>query len=574
MEASTEGPASSLHEARLIVESAWKELRRSPYVQARLGVPQDRLPDLSFAEAERRSDVGCLILKRLQALKLHALPDDLVLTLRVVAFHARAWSRAAPWYWIAIDPLGIGEFGLFLPTAYCGGHLLSFVQKQFAPAGFPESRDADRYLALVLDYARLIDEFTARTCGQADRGIRMPRVQVKQARSLMTALKSGIRAQLAETPRYAASVWPSDFARRVDNCVTTCVEPAFDRALVALSDVYMRQAPEDVGIGQYAGGEDVYAELVKHHTTLDLAPEQVQIRGFERMSEIEASIDAIQGELGFKGDAAGFLACLNEDPQWRANTVQGVKAVFQRYIDRLALRFDDLFSRLPKALYGVAPLPRALQESMTYGYYDPSNLNRGEGLYLFNTANLTKQSLFHIGALTYHELVPGHHLQLALQQEDPALHPLRAHSFVTAFVEGWAEYAAALAGEIGLYEAPQERYGRLVMDAFLTSRLVVDTGMNVLGWSLNRARDYMRLHSRLTNAEILTETVRYSSDIPAQALAYKLGDTHILGLRERMRKALGARFELKEFHDRVLECGAIPLRDLEWHIERAIERKS
>jgi len=572
MEAASQHGDPSLHEARLIVDCAWEELQRSPYVQARLGVAQTRLPDVSFAEAERRSNAGNLILKRLQALDLGTLPHELALTLRLVVFQARAWSRAAQWYWIAIDPLGIGEFGLFLPTAYCGGYLLSYVHKQLASFAFSELRDADRYLALVVDYACLIDQFTARTTGQAERGIRIPRVQAMQARSLLTALKSGVRAQLAAAPQHAAA-WPQDFAGQVENCIATCVEPAFDRALAGLSDAYFEQAPEMVGIGQYAGGEAVYAELVKLHTTLDLTPEQVQVRGLERMSEIEESISAIQAELGFKGDSKAFVACLNNDPQWRANTVEGVKAVFQRYIDRLRPHLKEYFSIAPKAAYGVAPLPEALQEAMTYGYYDPPRSDRAEGLYLFNASHLTKQSLFHLGALTYHELMPGHHLQLATQQENPDLHPFRAHSFVTAYIEGWAEYAATLAGEMGLYEMPQERYGRLVMDAFLTSRLVVDTGMNVLGWSLERAREYMRTHSRLTEAEILTESVRYSCDIPAQALAYKVGDAQILAMRDRMRCALGERFNLKDFHDAILRSGALPLADLDWHVDRKIEQR-
>jgi uncharacterized protein (DUF885 family) len=209
---------------------------------------------------------------------------------------------------------------------------------------------------------------------------------------------------------------------------------------------------------------------------------------------------------------------------------------------------------------------------MTYGYYDAPRKGCSEGRYLFNAANLVKQSLFTLAALTYHELMPGHHLHFATQHENERLHGLRKHGFVTAFNEGWAEYAAAFAGEIGLYEEPQERYGRLVMDAFLTTRLVVDTGMNVFGWSLERAREYMRAHSGMTEAEIATESVRYSCDIPGQALAYKLGDTHIMALRERVRRKLGGEFSVKQFHAAVLGSGAMPLMTLDWHVEHEIER--
>jgi uncharacterized protein (DUF885 family) len=447
---------------------------------------------------------------------------------------------------------------------------LSYVHKQLASVAWTGTQDdADLYLGLVAAYGRLIREFAGRTAGQAERGIRIPREQALQARSLLTSLKSGVRAQLAIAPQ-RESTWPSGFLERVEDCIASEVEPAFDHALAGISDEYLKRAPETVGIGQYPDGEALYEELVKQHTTLDLTPTDVQARGFERMASIEESISSIQSELGFKGNRAGFLAHLEHDPFWHANSAAEIEAVFKRYIDRLRPHIADLFPVVPKADYGVAPLPSPLQQSMTYGYYDPPNRVREKGLYLFNPAVLTKRPLFHLGALTYHELMPGHHLQLGLLNESRTLHPLRAFSSVTAYSEGWAEYAATLAGEIGLYETPEERYGRLTMDAFLTSRLVVDTGMNVLGWSLERARQWMNAHSRLTGPEIQSESVRYSCDIPAQALAYKLGDSQLITLRERMRKALGARFELRHFHQTVLETGALPLRDLEWHVERVM----
>jgi len=209
---------------------------------------------------------------------------------------------------------------------------------------------------------------------------------------------------------------------------------------------------------------------------------------------------------------------------------------------------------------------------MTYGYYDAPRRERPKGIYLFNARNLTRQSLVALGSLTYHELMPGHHLHYAIQQERESLCPFRKHSFVNAFNEGWAEYAATLAGELGMYETPEERYGRLIWDAFFTCRLVVDTGMNVLGWSLERARDYMRMYGGMTEADICTESVRYACDIPGQGLAYKLGDVHILRLRERMRRELGSRFEMKAFHAAVVEHGSLPLPELEWHVEHEIER--
>jgi uncharacterized protein (DUF885 family) len=562
----------SMGTALRIIDDAWEELRQNLAIQSHLGIVPARLPDISPAEAERRSLVGASLLGRVNALNTDGLPHEILLTLRVVRYRAQIWAREAKWYWSVVDPLGLGFFGMFLPTAYCGGTLVNFINQRLTSFRFADAGDCDRYLALTSDYARLIDQIAARTAGQRERGMLMPKAQIEPARALLMALKAGARGAVSVAPERLETVHSDSFTRELERRMSASIEPAFDRALAVLSEDYRTEAPDAVGLGQYDTGREIYAELVKLHTTLELTPEEVHARGFERMREIETAMQAIRDQLGFKGDGVAFVAHLNADSRWRATTVEGVTAVFQRYIDRLAPRFADYFATSPKATYGIAPLPAVLQGSMTFGYYEAPRPDRNQGLYLFNSGNLTKQALFNIGSLTYHELVPGHHLHLSTQRENPQLHPLRTHSFVNAYNEGWAEYAATFAGEIGMYEQPEEHYGRLVMDAFLTCRLVVDTGMNVLGWSLERAREYMRAHSGMAEAEILSETLRYSCDIPAQALAYKLGDTEILALRERMRGALGAAFTLKAFHAAILGPGALPLGDLAWHIDWELER--
>lgn len=556
--------------AHRIIADAWEEMRRSLHVQTQLeGVPT-RLPDLSEDEADRRSRIGRDLLARVNKLEAQGLPTGVALSLRLVAFRASIWARESEWYWTAIDPLGVGFFGMFLPTAYCGGFLLSSIHNQLAEFPFKVSGDLDRYLGLISDYGRLIDQMARRTEGQAQRGMRIPKPQLLKSRALLAALQSGCARAFAVTRERLEHHSSATFIRELEDRIAGVVVPAFDRALAALSDDYLQSAPDRVGLGQFAGGSALYAALVKLHTTLDLTPEQVHSKGIERIARIEESMSAIRSELGFTGDAKAFLARLNAAPRWRAATVEGVKAVFQRYIDRLKPQFANCFRLTPAAEYSIEPLPEALQGSMTFGYYDAPRPARPRGVYLFNSRNLTRQSLFNVGALTYHELMPGHHLHLSTQNESPTLHPFHRFSFVNAFNEGWAEYAATLAGEIGMYEEPEERYGRLVMDAFLSCRLVVDTGMNALGWSLEQAREYMRRHSGMAEAEIQSESLRYSCDLPAQALAYKLGDVEILDMRERMRTALGSQFDLRDFHSAVLGMGALPLPELRWHLEQAI----
>lgn len=561
-----------LREALRIIHEAWGELQGNPYVQQSLGIAPTRLPEVSLAEAERRSRIGKSLLRRIGSLEFGSIPHDLALTLQVIRFRALAWSREADWYWTVVDPRGIGFYGMFLPTAYNGGSLLNLVHSQLSSFVFSEPGDADRYLALVADYARLIEQFAARTAGQAARGIRMPKIQVTQSRRLLSAFRLSARKAVVPEAARLKGISSAALLREIHQRVDAGLEPAFDRALQGVGDDYLARAPDAVGIGQYPGGGEVYEELAKLHTTLELTPEQIHHQGHARMMEIERSMTAIRADLGFAGSHTEFLAQLDQDPNWCANSVEGIAAAFRRYMKRLEPRLKEFFETLPKAPYDVACLAEELQTSMTFGYFDPPTRERNEGLYRFNPRNMLQRALIHIPALVYHELMPGHHLHLGTQLENESLHPVRAHSFVNAYNEGWAEYAATFAEEIGMYRRPEERYGRAMFDAFLTSRLVVDTGMNALGWSLERGRDYMRAHSGLSEAEVLTESVRYSCDRPAQALAYKLGDTFILALRERMRRELGETFDLKEFHAAVLGAGALPLRDLEWHVNHVFER--
>src|SRR5579859_4261723 len=230
METSNTTQSAALGVAGEIIDDAWDELKGAPHVQARLGFTRGQLPDVSFDWAERRSAVGQDLLRRLKKLDLAGLPHETVLTLRLVHFRASVWAREADWYWTVLDPRGSGQFGLFLPTAYCGGYLLNLTHRQFSLMTLREPADADLYLTLVEQYGRLIDQFAMRTAGQAVRGTRMPQAQVLQARSLLNAFKSGARAHLAVPSHHDPAPWVSSLARAVEGHIATYVEPAFNRA--------------------------------------------------------------------------------------------------------------------------------------------------------------------------------------------------------------------------------------------------------------------------------------------------------------------------------------------------------
>lgn len=547
-------------EALVVLDGVWSEVRESPWVKRDLGVPIDRLPDIGEAAAKRRSDRAEKLLRRLGLINMELLPHDLRLSLGSARFTLERMAKEGKWYWLVFDPLGAGFFALFAPCSYGGGFLLKIVAGMVAQHRFDTLGDLDRYLGLIEDYARLVDQMRERTVGQAERGIRIPKLQLDQAIELIRRLGDAAEPTLRPEVEQLIAVGGEVALARITDRIRTKVASAFSCLSALLNDPdYRKRAPDAVGMGQYPGGPEVYAELVRQHTTLDLSPTEVHEIGVRRIAGIRKSMDELLDEIGFDGSPEEYLEMLEGDPNWRADDEEALTAVFNRYIDRIAPHIDDYFAFKPAAAHGVGALPTAMSASMTFGYYDAPSAEDPLGRYLFNAANLTHNALANIAALNYHELVPGHHFHMASQRENETLHPVRAYSFVNAFNEGWAEYAARLAGEMGMYQLPAERFGRMMMDSFLTTRLVVDTGMNAMGWSLEDSREYMRANSFMPEPEIQSESLRYSCDIPGQALAYKLGEDYLVARREEMREALGERFDIRTFHDVVLKPGALPL---------------
>lgn len=564
--------SDALSRAVVLIHEAWSILAQSPFLMRDLGLQGARLPDLSEAGALARSQAAAELLTKLDALDRASLPSDVATTIDLVRFTAERWSREAEWYWLVFDPMGVGFFAMFAPTAYGGGFLLNNLVPIFATFRFDSDGDVDRYLALVSDYALLVEQLHARTVGQAERGIHMPMAQLDQAVPLLAGIKDHAARMLipaSERLKAVGEAARQRIAERIQGSIIPAFE-AFSAAIAASS--YRAAAPQDVGLSQYPGGAAVYAELARQHTTLDLSPEQIHQAGLDRMARVHAAMQALFDRIGFTGTSADYLARIEQDPKWRAEGNEGIAAVFNRYIDRVDPLIDRHFNFKPSAGYTVEPLPESLSDAMTFGYYDPPSRGKVDGRYLFNTRNLSRNALANLAALNYHELVPGHHFHVASQRENDLLHPFRKHGFVNAFNEGWAEYAATLAGEMGMYEAPEEQFGRYMMDAFLTCRLVVDTGMNALGWSLEEARAYLRTNGFMPETEVKSETLRYSCDVPGQALAYKLGDEFLIDLRERMRAELGERFDVRDFHDAVLRPGSLPLSLVAANVVAATER--
>lgn len=284
-------------------------------------------------------------------------------------------------------------------------------------------------------------------------------------------------------------------------------------------------------------------------------------------------MDSLLAVIGFKGTRKEFLTTIGKDPRFIAKAPEDVGARYQKYYEAIKPLVGKLFSRIPKAPGEFRRLNPALEGSQTYGFYQAPSPASPVGIYFYNASNLATRSLFTVANIAYHELVPGHHFQMSLALENPDLPPFRRDFATTAYTEGWAEYASGLAGELGLFSDPYDLYGRLTSEAFLTTRLVVDPGMNLLGWSREKAMQFMRDHTMMAESEIASESLRYSVDMPGQALGYKVGAFEFWRLRAKAEKELGARFDVRAFHALILDAGALPMKVVGEMVDRWIAER-
>lgn len=345
------------------------------------------------------------------------------------------------------------------------------------------------------------------------------------------------------------------------------VLPAYQQLLGFMRDTYLPQTRSSIAASDLPGGEDYYQLWIRKHTTTNMSADEIHEIGLSEVRRIRAEMNKILEEIEFKGDLAAFGEFLRSDPQFyykTADEVMGAHLKFAKRIDPLMTR---LFGRLPRMPYGIKPMPEASAKAGGPPYYNgPSQDGLRAGYFFINTLRPELQPSFSMPALVAHEAVPGHHFQIAIAQELGELPEFRRNAYYTAYSEGWALYAETLGDDLGFYQTPYERFGRLASEIWRAIRLVVDTGMHAKGWSRDQAIEYFASNSPEPQARIVAEVDRYLS-IPGQALGYKMGQLKIAELRDQAREVLGEDFDLRAFHDEVLRYGALPLDVLERQIE-------
>ncbi len=556
--------------ARLVRELAddiWADtLENSTYYRLQEGLPIEKLEDLTLEEYHRNQANAVAWRERLARIDDAALDGDDRITYEILDFQLHDDGADDSDFWLTFDI-----------TAYQAPYAFTFAQQALAGHALDNPASAERYLALVREYGDIADQLTAKVEGQIERGIYLPKAGLTSTRATWEGIRAASPALLTVADERLTALAEEEragFRERLDALIADHVTAGFDRLLLALGDAYETKAPEAVGIGQYPDGAEVYQRLIRSNTTLSLSADEIHARGKAAVAEISGRMQTVRDQLGFEGTAREFHDQVKQDPRFIAASPADVEERYMSFIHKIEPVIDGYFKVQPEAAYGVRRLPLSSEPGMTFGFYNPPTADDPVGYYNYNGSDLANRSLIGAGSLIYHELLPGHHFHIATQAENDGLQDLRQHYSVGAFTEGWAEYAASLGIEMGMYETPHDLYGRYIMEIFLATRLVVDTGMNALGWSLEQARAYMREHIFHSDVEIASETLRYSTSIPAQALAYRLGYEKLWELRKRAEAALGDTFDVRDFHDVILADGSRPLPVVEAGVDRYIAAAS
>lgn len=544
-----------------LAERVWQyRLQNEAFTRLKRGLPVERLRPESIADRVQDARFAAGVLAELAAVDESALPEDDRLTVGFLRFLLEAWVAAPAHHWHGFSVAPYSSFFL--------GYALQHV---FGGYAFTCSDDADRYLSLVGDYRDFVRELGAKLDGQRDRGILIPRPALPGVRESLTRYRAAAQALLAVGPERLSPL-PGDglgVRERTDRLVQDEILPAYDAVLARLDERYEQQAPAEVGQWVQPGGEEFYRAAVRHHTASDWTPEQVHEVGIEQVQALTDEMAKARADMGFAGTEQEFHAQLAADPSLYAESAEQVEALYLKHMAALEPHLPTLFSRLPKAPYGVQRLAPQMEAGMTFGYYQVPTPADPVGYYVYNGSSLDKRSLLTAAALILHELAPGHHFHMAGQTENDRLPDVRREAMdLGAFNEGWAEYAAGLGWEVGLYDAPLDRYGRLVHERFTAQRLVVDTGLNLHRWPLEKARAYAKAHTTDSDVQVATETLRYATDLPGQALAYRLGFLEFTRMRSEVERVQGAAFDVRAFHEHVLDGGALPFPVLDAHLQR------
>jgi len=548
----------------LLAERWEYTLRTSPTFASILGDKRwnDKLDDFSQAFIDSDLEQTKLYLARFEAIDTNGFPEQEKLNKALMVRDLKMsveGSRFKGW------EMPVNQFG--------GVHI--DLPQLVNVLSFQSVKDYEDYISRLRQIPRVFDENEIQMRKGMAEGLIPPRILlekvVKQSNDIgsKSAEDTPFAQPFSKFPKEISDADQKRLREEGIGVIRDSVLPAYAKFTAFVRDDYAPKGRVDPGVWSLPNGVDYYAFRVKESTTTNLTPEEIHQIGLAQVKDIEARMLKIANQLGYP-DLKSFSASLPANPKVHVHSRQDILDLYQKYTDQMYVKLPTLFNRLPKAKLQILPIEQFREKEASTEYVQPAQDGSRPGHIMVNTGNFKDGTTLDIETTTYHEGVPGHHMQISIAQELPSLPPFRQNEYYTAYTEGWALYAEKLGEEVGFYQDPYSYYGHLQDDMLRAIRLVVDTGFHYKHWTRQQVVDFFHTHSAIDEAEVQSETDRYMA-WPAQALGYKIGQLEILKLRQYSKDQLGDKFDLKAYNDEVLGAGALPLDVLSSRIHEWVE---
>ena len=560
--------ADSADDFTSLLDEVWEwQLAEDPTFASEIGDRRynDKWKDESIAAISRRHDQMRGFLRRVYAIDREQLPADDQLNYELFRRELQE----------SVDKLQFN--GHLMPFSHRGG--VQTLDESTSYLRLETIKDFEDWLARLGSIETVITQTidlaeSGRKAGYLPPGILMSRIPDQIARQLVdNPADSPFLSAFDSMPNSISSADQERMRDQALEIVAKTVIPSYGKLEKYFSGTYLPACRESVGLSALPNGSAWYEHLTRSFTTTRMAPDDIHRLGLTEVRRIRDEMQTIIDELEFVGSFQDFLVFLRTDPQFYFDSPDDLYEAYLATSKRIDPELIRLFGTLPRMPYGVKPIPDAAAPDTTTAYYTrPAGDGSRAGIYWVNLYRPDVRPKYEIEVLTVHEAMPGHHLQLALQQELADIPNFRRYSGFTAFVEGWGLYSEALGYDLGLYADPYSQFGQLTYEMWRAVRLVVDTGIHYKGWTRQQAIDFFKDNAAKTELDIINEVDRYIGN-PGQALAYKIGQIKMQALRRGAEVALGDSFDIKAFHDEMLGAGALPLDLLEQRMDAWVNRQ-
>jgi uncharacterized protein (DUF885 family) len=512
----------------------------------------DRLTDLSFPAIERRKLHEREMLSRIEQIDRAQLKDQDVISYDLYLLNKQLAVESQRF------PMEL------MPLTQMNGPQIDFGQLA-SSTSFESVKDYENYIRRLEGFPEYLRQVTALMRKGIETGWLPSAVPL---RSVPLQIEGQIVEVSSKSPLYAPfEMFPSairDGERsrlrtHAEAAIRDGVVPSLRTFLTFIKDVYLPACRQDISASSLKDGDAFYRYSIREETTTALSPQEIHSVGLREVARVRKEMEDLIGKIEFKGTFHEFLTFLRTDPQFYYTNPREMIAGFAAIAKRMDAELPRLFAELPRTPYGIREMPEYEAPAQTTAYYMPSAADGSRAGYFYvNTYKLETRPKYEMEALTLHESVPGHHLQIARAQERGELPEFRQNGSYTAYIEGWGLYAESLGDDIGFYSDPYSKFGQLTYEMWRACRLVVDTGIHSLGWTRQQAIDFMLENTAKTENDVTVEVDRYIV-WPAQALSYKLGELKIKELRGKTQTELGENFDLRKFHNAILDNGPLPL---------------